>query len=294
LENTVFKNDAARKRMEHWYRRFLERIPVKTGSTEIETSFGKTHLLTIGDSSNPPLVCLHSMMTSSAHLASELVALLDRFFIIAPDIPGQSVRGLPVRLSFTDNSHADWLGQVLDGLSLQQVHLLGVSLGGFVARQFASSHPERVKSLVLIVPAGIVQGSLVKGFAKMAIPMIMYRLSPNEKRRSALVKHLITTWDEDWVGYLGDAFNDFTPNLKIPPLASPEDLERLTMPCLVIGAEHDISFPGGKVIERVQAHIPGVQTELIRDSLHSPPTTPEFRKWLGERIGTFHLTPQED
>jgi pimeloyl-ACP methyl ester carboxylesterase len=55
------------------------------------------------------------------------------------------------------------------GLNLQQVHLLGVSLGGFVARQFASAHPGRVKSLVLIVPAGIVQGSLVKGFEKMAI-----------------------------------------------------------------------------------------------------------------------------
>lgn len=285
MSTTIFRDEAARERLEHWYQRFLERIPVKTASTEIETSFGKTNLLTMGDPSKPPLVCLHSMMTSSAHLASELVALLDHFYIIAPDIPGQSVRGLPVRMPYTDDSHARWLQEILDGLSLQQVHLLGVSLGGFVARQFASAHPERVKSLVLIVPAGIVQGSLVKGFAKMAIPMIMYRIAPNEKRLRALVKHLITTWDDYWVGYLGDAFNDFTPNLKIPPLASTEELERLTMPCLVMGAEHDISFPGGKVIERVQAHIPGVQTELIRGSLHSPPTTPEFRKWLGERIG---------
>jgi 2-hydroxy-6-oxonona-2,4-dienedioate hydrolase len=101
LRDTIIKNKAARDRLERWYQRFLERIPVKTGSREIETSFGKTHLLTMGDPSKPPLVCLHSMMTSSAHLATELVALLDNFYIIAPDIPGQSVRGLPVRLPNT-------------------------------------------------------------------------------------------------------------------------------------------------------------------------------------------------
>lgn len=273
--------------MENWYQRFLERVNGKTNSMEVSTSYGTNHILMVGDSSNPPLVCLHAMMTSSAHLAAELGALLDQFYLILPDLPGQSVRGLPIRLPYTDNSHAQWLQEIFDELDLQEVPLLGVSLGGFVARQLASSNPGRITSLVLIVPAGIVQGSLVKGFTKMAWPMIMYKIRPTEKRLRKLVSHLITTWDEDWARYLGDSFNDFATNLKIPPIASDEELEKLNMPCLVIGAEDDISFPGGKVIERAETHIPKVETELIKDSKHSPPTTSQFRNWLGKRVKTF-------
>lgn len=287
MNNKIFKNEDARNKMENWYQRFLDRANVKTNSMEVPTSYGKNHVLTGGDSSKQPLVCLHSMMTSSAHLVSELESLLDRFYIIAPDLPGQSVRGLPTRLSYSGDSHAKWLQEILDGLKLQETHLLGVSLGGFVARQFASSNPGRVKTLILIVPAGIAQGSLVKGFAKMALPMIMYKIRPTEKRLRNFVGHLITTWDEDWAKYLGDSFNAFTASLKIPPLASKKELKSLTMPCLVIGAEDDISFPGGKVIERAKTYISNVETELIKDSRHCPPTTPEFRNWLDERIKTF-------
>lgn len=287
MSKNIFKNEAARQRIEQWYQRFLKRVDGKPSTKEVSTSHGKNHVLMVGNPSNPPLVCLHAMLTSSAHLVSEFGALLDRFYIIAPDLPGQSARGLPIRLSYTDDSHAQWLREILEELNYPKVHLLGVSLGGFVARQFASSYPERIRSLILIVPAGIAQGSLIKGFTKMALPMIMYKINPSEKNLEKLAKPLITTWDEDWVKYLGDSFSDFSPNLKIPPLASGEELKSLKMPCLVIGAEKDISFPGKEVIERVKDHIPNVETELIKDSRHSPPTTPEFRDWLGKRIKTF-------
>lgn len=215
METKIFKNESAKKRLNEWYQRFLDRAGVQSESIEVSTSYGKNHVLTIGDSSNTPLVCLHSMLTSSAHLASELALLSDEFYIIAPDLPGQSVKGLPIRLSYKDHSHARWLKEILDGLNLQNVHLLGVSLG--------------------------------------------------------------------------DSFNDFTSNLKIPPLASDEELKRLTMPYLIIGAENDISFPGKDVITRSENQILNIETELIKNSKHSPPTTPEFRSWLDIRVKKFIL-----
>ena len=287
MNTQIFKNDSAKERMNDWYQRFLDRANIQSNSKLISTSYGENHVLTVGDSSKPPLICLHSMLTSSAHIASELALLLDEFYLIAPDLPGQSVRGLPLRLSYKDDSHSIWLKEILDGLNLQETHILGVSLGGFVARQFASDNPERVLSLTLIVPAGIVQGSLIKGFSKMAFPIVMYKMRPNEKNLQKLVNNLITTWDKDWANYLGDSFNDFVTNLNIPPLASDEELKRLTMPCLIIGAENDISFPGKQIILRSEKLIPFVETELIKGSKHSPPTTPEFRIWLKNRIKNF-------
>jgi pimeloyl-ACP methyl ester carboxylesterase len=50
-------------------------------------------------------------------------------------------------------SHADDLLAVLDALDLEQVDLVGVSMGGGIALNFALDHPQRVDSLVLISPA---------------------------------------------------------------------------------------------------------------------------------------------
>jgi pimeloyl-ACP methyl ester carboxylesterase len=256
-------------------------------SRTVSTPHGPNHVLLGGDPSQPPLVALHAMMTSSAHLLSELGPLLDRFHVIAPDLPGQSVRGLPMHLPYDDHAHADWLRAVLDALDVHEAPLFGVSLGGFVARQFATAHPERVRRLILLVPAGIVQGSVLKGLLKMVVPMLMYKINPTEQRLRTLVDPLLTTWDDDWAHYLGDAFNDFALRRDIPPVASDADLNALSMPCLIMAAEHDISFPGGPLIDRVESHIPDVETELIRGSRHSPPTTDAFRTWMANRITAF-------
>ena len=100
-------------------------------------------------------------------------------------------------------------------------------------------------------------------------------------------KEISTSYGKSHVLTVGDSFNDFATNLKIPPLASEQELKNLTMLALVIGAEKEFSFPGDKIIERAKAYIPNVQTELIKDSRHSPPTTPEFRNWLAELIKSF-------
>jgi pimeloyl-ACP methyl ester carboxylesterase len=287
MGQSILKSEDARARLEAWYQRFLDRVDGPVESRTVSTPHGPNHVLVAGDPSKPPLVALHAMMTSSAHLLSEMGPLLDRCHVIAPDLPGQSVRGLPMHLPYDDRAHADWLREVLDGLDVHAANLFGVSLGGFVARQFATAHPERVRRLILLVPAGIVQGSVLKGLLKMAVPMIMYKIRPTEKRLRALVDPLLTTWDDDWAHYLGDAFNDFTLRRDIPPVASNAELNALSMPCLVMAAEHDISFPGGPLIERAESHIPDVETELIRDSRHSPPTTDAFRTWLANRITAF-------
>jgi 2-succinyl-6-hydroxy-2,4-cyclohexadiene-1-carboxylate synthase len=52
-------------------------------------------------------------------------------------------------------SHADDLLALLDTLAIDRAPLIGLSMGGGVALNFALSHPERVSHLVLISPAMI-------------------------------------------------------------------------------------------------------------------------------------------
>ena len=73
---------------------------------------------------------------------------------IAPEHPG-----------FGETPRPDWLenfndlvihyDQFLAELEIEDVHLVGWSLGGWTAAEFASYYPRRLKSLTLIVPIGL-------------------------------------------------------------------------------------------------------------------------------------------
>jgi len=283
----VWQNEPARKRLENWHRHFRGRVEAPVVSEFVNTSFGRSHLLVSGLESSPPLVCLHAMRTSSSHLLSEIQPLAAHFRLIAPDLPGQSVMGPEVRASLSDNSLADWLIEILDHLRIPSAPVLGISWGGFVARLAASACPDRFSSLILIVPAGIVNGSHWRGLAQMALPMLRYRLRPSEANLKRLLQPIITEWDEDWANYIGDTTRDMKLDPRIPPLAADDDLRRLRVRTLVIAADEDISFPGGPMVDRVQSLIPNAETELLRHCKHCPPTNPEFRSWLGERVRLF-------
>lgn len=287
MTKKVFKNDRAKEKLEEWYQIFLSKIDHPAESVYVETSYGPNQMLKAGREDKPVLFCLHSMLTSSAHLVSELQYLLSHYQIIAPDLPGQSVRGLERRFSYQDNSFAKWLGEIVDGLGLNQIHLLGVRPGGFAALQFAKLYPERVQNLVLIVPAGIVRGSIWEGVRKMAIPSLFYQINPSEERLRKFVDPLLSTWDKDWAHYLGDSFKLFYPDFRIPPLLSEEEWIDWDVETIVFAAEDDISFPGKPMIQKLKSCNAEIQTELMADCKHSPPTTYEFRRWLGKRILKF-------
>jgi pimeloyl-ACP methyl ester carboxylesterase len=118
-------------------------------------------------------------------------------------------------------------------------------------------------------------------------PLMMYRMRPTEKRLRKFVGQLFTTWDDDWANYMGSAFRDFKLDLRIPPLATDDELRRLTMPTLVLAADDDVSFPGPKLLARVKNFVPHADTELLANCKHSPPTTDEFRTWLATRVTEF-------
>ncbi len=96
----------------------------------------------------PPLVLLHGWSMSHA-VFSELAALLaDDFRLLIPDLPGHggSERLDPCALK----SMAQVLEHWFQSLDLKAVNLLGWSLGGQLALQFATEYPARVKRLILL------------------------------------------------------------------------------------------------------------------------------------------------
>ena len=108
------------------------------------------------------------------------------------------MQGISKRLSYKDDNYVKWFAEIEEGLGIPKIDLLGISLGGFIAHRYASVNPDKVNKLALIVPAGIVQASVLKGIMSMIVPMLKYKFNPTKKNLKELTGHLLSNWDEDW------------------------------------------------------------------------------------------------
>lgn len=289
----IYKGPEARATMEAWFERFRSRLTVPTEARRVSTRTGETHVLVGGPEDAPPLVLLHGMLISSAHVLAEMEALLARFRVYAVDIIGQSVKSPGPPLSVANNEYGEWLGEVLDALSLPKAPVVGASFGGFVALRLAAIAPDRIEGMVLMMPAGVVRSSPAAWY-KIAIPMTLYLMSGSAKRRAAFCKHMLSTPDDTWEEFMGDAFRAVhLGRVAIPKLARVGEFDGLEAPTLVLGAEQDLSFPGKPLLARMETLLSSpVETELMARCRHCPPTTDEFRGWLADRITSF-LQPED-
>jgi pimeloyl-ACP methyl ester carboxylesterase len=96
-----------------------------------------------------PLVLLHGAVPDAQRCWSKIWdRLAERYDVIAPDLPGC---GGSQALPRSDlGSLAAWLEGLLNVLDLRSVALVGGDAGAAIGRAFATSHPHRCHSLVLI------------------------------------------------------------------------------------------------------------------------------------------------
>jgi pimeloyl-ACP methyl ester carboxylesterase len=101
--------------------------------------------------SGDPLVLLHGVGTSRAVWSRVTGALANGRRVVAVDLPGFGASP-PPGPGFDLDAVAD---RIVTGLGIERFDLVGHSLGGAVAVATAARHPERVRRLVLVAPAGL-------------------------------------------------------------------------------------------------------------------------------------------
>jgi len=104
--------------------------------------------------SGPVLLLLHGIANSSETWEPAADALADRFTIIAPDLLGHGHSATP-RGDYSLGAHASGVRDLLSALGCDRVTVVGHSLGGGVAMQFAYQFPERCERLVLVSSGGL-------------------------------------------------------------------------------------------------------------------------------------------
>jgi pimeloyl-ACP methyl ester carboxylesterase len=239
---------------------------------------------TFGDAGAPPIVMIMGLGTQMIGWPDELcLALAARgHFVVrfdnrdvgesahlrhlpAPRPADVVVRRRPPPYTISDMA-ADVTG-LLDALGLASTHLVGASMGGFIAQTVALEHPGRIRSLTLMMTS---TGSRLVGQPQPRVSARMLRRRPADGKAAAVTAVVETfrligsqgyafdeeylrdvagrSWDRgyDPAGYL----RQLAAFLSQPNLTAA--LRGLTVPALVMHGLHDplIAPSGGLAVAR--------------------------------------------
>src|SRR3954447_5409106 len=102
----------------------------------------------------PPLLLLHGIGNSAQTWAGVIDRLAAEHHVLAPDLLPHGSSDKP-RGDYSVASYANGMRDLLSVLDLEQVTVVGHSLGGGIALQFAYQFPERCERLVLVGSGGL-------------------------------------------------------------------------------------------------------------------------------------------
>jgi pimeloyl-ACP methyl ester carboxylesterase len=107
--------------------------------------------------SGPVLLMIHGIGDSSRTWLHVLRELAKRFTVLAPDLLGHGGSDKP-RADYAASAYASGMRDLLGVLDLDRVTVVGHSLGGGVAMEFAYQFPSRCERLVLVGTGGVGRG----------------------------------------------------------------------------------------------------------------------------------------
>jgi len=252
----IYKTPEGESAIKCAYRRMLEQWPVPAEQRTVPTGQGDTFVVTCGPADAPPLVLLHGSGANTAMWAEPVVRWAEHFRIHAIDVIGEPGLSAPERPPLESDAYATWLDEVFDGLGLTRPALVGTSLGGWLALDYAIRRPGRVSRLVLMAPGGI-------GRQKWGVVVAFVLLRPFGRRglmlamRRALGAPAARATASSQATELGTfallIHRHFRPRLDRLPSFSTEALAAVDLPMLTIVGGRDAMLDSYQTKQRLEA-----------------------------------------
>ena len=197
----------------------------------------------------PPLVLLHGIGASRQDWEFNVPTFAQNYRVITPDLRGFGLSERSGNYGVATFAGDIWL--LLEQLGVADFHLIGHSMGGAVALQMAVDRPERIRRLVAADTLPSFQTNTFGKRILFAYRYLMMGVLGPQRLSSAVAAKLFPNPDQQALrerATAGGLANDRAVYLETLKALLGwnvlESLQRLTMPVLVVAAEHDY-FPVG-------------------------------------------------
>jgi pimeloyl-ACP methyl ester carboxylesterase len=262
----IYKTDAGGREILRRYEETLSKWPVHADHLRVPTREGETFVLACGPDDAPPLLLFHGSGANAAMWMGDVTTWAKHFRVYALDIIGEPGLSAPSRPPLDSEAYSLWLDDVLNELGVERAAVVGASLGGWLALDYATRRPQRVERLALLCPGGI--GRQKIGFL---VKVLLYKPFGQWGMRRSIkaVAGVDARETPDIAEYLSLTFTHFLPRRDRLPVFSDEALRRLTMPVLTIVGARDAMFDSYDTVKRLQRTVPQARVILLPEVAHS-------------------------
>lgn len=237
------------------------------------------------------LLLIHGLGSSTRDWEEQVPVFSQKFKVISIDLRGHGKTDKP-KGPYNMEMFAKDIADLLNKLGINSTHILGISLGGGIAFQFAVDYPEMVNSLIIVnagieIPADsfkmkieafkrtlIVKLVGMNKMGKVLAPRLFIKPEQEELR-----KKLIERWAEN------DKKAYISAMRALIGWSVRDQLHKLNFPTLIIGSDED--YVPSSIKEEYTALIPNAKFIEIEDARHA--VTMEKPKQFNEIVMKFLL-----
>ena len=271
MNHVVYRSPEGAAAVEAQYRRVLEDWPVPKTDLYLPTRQGSTFVLACGPLDAPPVVLLHGSQANSAAWLPDVALWSTAFRLFAVDMIGEAGLSARVRPELDGDAHALWLDDVFEGLGLSRAALVGTSLGGWLALDYASRRSAAVSALALVCPAGI---GRQKNFLLKALPLLLLGQWGRRRMWEMVFGPAPQTPPEGMqplVQLMESVERAVKPRVVNIPQLTDAQLRGLRMPILAIVGGRDVLLDSRDTRARLERAAPHAQVCFIEDGYHFLP-----------------------
>lgn len=270
----VFTSPGGEAAFHRAYQTVLDAWPVSHDELTVPTSFGDTHVVASGPADGPPIVLMHALLATSASWYRAAGDLSQRHRVFAVDVIGEGNASRPTRPIGSLDDFLAWFTEVIDGLGIDSLDLVGNSYGGFTGAHYAMRLGDRIRKLALIAPAATIH-SMWPFMVHMFVPKGFYLLAPWFPGQRRAMRHAID-WmhnglprDPLWAPlFYRSMLSGRLINQVFPRVYSRAEFAQIRADVLLLVGARETIYDPVAAIEAARTLIPHVEVELIPDAHH--------------------------
>lgn len=145
---TIYRSEEEKQRLKDAYTVAVQQLGVEVEERYVETRHGRTHILSAGPTTGPPVVVFHGGNATNPMTVDWYSGLAEEHRLITPDSIGQPGYSAETRPDPQGEGYGERVVDVLDACDIRAAPMIGTSYGSGIVLRTAAVAPEYGDSII--------------------------------------------------------------------------------------------------------------------------------------------------